>query len=319
MRGQEVSKLKKIDCVFIGSSRVMAAVNEQTFAAELSRQIGRPIQPFNLGLAYSTVVEHYLILRNLFREHPEQARGCTVFIEAPAGLPADPAGWASRWTHPDRPDILPPLLRGEDLVKAWTCGLPLEERLALTKDFLCRRSTLMAQRTRIATAFVEKGNRLAHRLLDGFLPAKPPAAVVADLTTRGGIRNDQEGVAFARQVAVQNARAEEAGQSPLRITEQSILWDLVSLVHSAGGRVVFFEMPLHSTQRAPLTTELRNQDRQIFHEQLRSWHSYYLANTVPTVDEDFPDIWHLRSSLAPVFSASLARSWAEVVKREGIN
>jgi hypothetical protein len=54
----------------------------------------------------------------------------------------------------------------------------------------------------------------------------------------------------------------------------------------------------------------------LFQEQIRTWNARYVATAIKTVDADFPDVWHLRRSLAADFSTSLARGWAGHLKQD---
>jgi len=116
----------RVDVVFIGSSRVSAAVSVTSFAREVFVRTGQCPRGLNLGQGYSTDPEHYLGLRNLFTSHPESLRGVVVFVEAAGGLPSSNgsevlglARWDTSWVHSAQPWLVVDLLRSEDLLPLW--------------------------------------------------------------------------------------------------------------------------------------------------------------------------------------------------------
>jgi hypothetical protein len=120
-------------------------------------------------------------------------------------------------------------------------------------------------------------------------------------------------------LAVELAKKPSPVPMPRHLTDRSVVADMVALVHEQGGRVVFFEMPMHRIQGGTRNDPARAEDRRLFQQQIRAWDARFVPTTITTVDEDFPDIWHLRRSLAAPFSISLANGWADVLKREGTN
>jgi hypothetical protein len=305
------------DFVFVGSSRVAAAIDPEAFTEVASEAAGRPLRAVNFGLGYSTMALHYLNLRNQVARRPDLLRHATVFIEAPGGLPADPSGWNDPWCHPDRPQFLPPLLRAEDLPSLWARAGSFEERVRATFEMAVRGVPLLHNRERVGHEFVGRGDAKVMSRLGGLLPGgaagfgavAPPPAPAADLTTRGGIRNDSAGVAAARAAAQSMARKELADLKPVAFADDCVLADLVRLVQKAGGKVVFFAMPLHSTQVEVFRTETRRRDREAFVRKAGAWGCEIIATDFPTADADFPDVWHMRRSLAPDFSRALALAW----------
>src|SRR5215471_20978841 len=77
----------RVDVLFVGSSRVEAAVVPEEFEAAVLARSGRSLRTLNLGRGSSTDVEHYLGVRDLLERHPESLLGVRVFWEAPGGVP----------------------------------------------------------------------------------------------------------------------------------------------------------------------------------------------------------------------------------------
>jgi hypothetical protein len=305
--------------IFVGSSRVAAAVDEKAFEAELGRQLGHPVQALNLGAGYSCLAQDYLYLRNRLRNHPDDLRGGVVFLEGFGGKP-EPGQWDERWFQDGWPDLLTPLLRNRDLPRLWRTQMTLEEKMRLSADVLTHNCALLAYRERIGRELMKVGDAWVIGHAARFFPPPPPqkkAGPVADLTTAGGIRNDADGVEAARELAVALARQDLTCQVPVRDWEKRIVADLVRLVRKGGGTVAFFEMPLHSVQAAMFQTDVRQGDRAAFREQARVWGTPCLEPDFVSADEDFPDYWHLRQSRSAEFAAKLAQAWLEASRSAG--
>jgi hypothetical protein len=302
---------------FLGSSRVAAAVDEKAFEAEMGRQLGHPVQALNLGAGYSCLAQDYLYLRNLLRQHPDDLRDSVVFLEAFGGMP-EPGEWNGRWFQEGWPELLTPLLRKGDLPRLWSTQMTLEEKMRLSADVLIRHCALLTYRERIGRELMKAGDDWVFGYVAPFFPprASGTATAVADLTTAGGIRNDADGVAAARELAVNLARQDLACQAPVRGWEKRIIADLVRLVRQGGGQVAFYEMPLHPVQAAMYQTEIRLGDRAVFREQARAWDTPFLAPDFVSGDEDFPDYWHLRQARSSEFATKLARSWVQAASAD---
>jgi hypothetical protein len=306
-----------VNYVFIGSSRVAAAVDERTFAAVMARELGHPTQALNFGHGYTCMVQHYLNLRNLGREHADQMHGCVVFIEAFGGLP-EAGEWKSAWFYPRESQHLLPLLRPEDLPRLWASDMSPEDRLRLDEDVrvitdvLIRHCALLKNRDRISNELMAQGQRLFGKALSKVVRPRPaPPAVVADLRAAGGIRNDLDGLQLARKLAVDWAKVVSANQTPFRLNEQSVTFDLIRLVKDMGGQVVFYDTPIHSVQAGVYQTPVRLADRKFFREQLAGLGVTYLTPDFVARDEDIPDYWHLCESRSPEFTKALAKAWIE--------
>jgi hypothetical protein len=81
--------------------------------------------------------------------------------------------------------------------------------------------------------------------------------------------------------------------------------------------VVFFDMPLSSGFARLFATPMRQEDIHVFREQARLWGTPVLRTQVSFTDEDFPDLWHIGPSLAPTFTAELAKAWVHTLRTTG--
>ncbi len=300
-----------LDVLFIGSSRVEAAVDVEAFEAAVWRRSGRRVRALNLGRGYSTDAAHFFGVRNLLERHPERLRGLDVFAEAPGGLPF-PTYWRhTPWAQPEQPFLLAEQLRAHDLRGLWRfAGLDLETRLHVSARVLLRRCTLFGQRERVR----ELALGLLPAMWDGRLGATltaPPLGADLRAMGRGSIRSDPEAVRAARALALDFGRSLSAHQAPWRNYAPTISASLVALLRARGGRVVFFEPPQSTPFLAAYATPLRQEDARQFAEQARAWGTTVLRPDFAYDDGDLPDLWHLRPERAPEFSARLAAAWLE--------
>jgi len=296
-----------VQVLFVGSSFVAAAVDAPTFAAEASKRLDREVNAVNLGKGYSTACEHYLGLRNLWTQHPEELRGCVVFVEAPMGLPFYETPGA-RWVHPKAPGIMVRLLRRKDLPALWRSATPFELKARLTTEFLLRWSELWNHRNGVRFRLVDGGTRGVERLLVG-LGAAAREHEKADLAETGGIRTDVNALEVVRKRAVAQGRRQVSHQQPMRDWDRTVWAELVRFVRAHGGEVVFFRLPLSSVLAAPYMTKIRREDVRAFRRYAGRSGITILEFPFPCTDDEFPDLFHLRRSLSEEFTARLAQAW----------
>lgn len=314
--GQAVQAARSgpLDYLFVGTSRVAAAIDAEVFADEVSRRQPRAARVVNMGTGYSTLPQHYLGLRRLVRDYPESLRGCVVFVEVPGGSDAIWQGrrWDEAWVNKGQAHRVAALVESSDLGPMWYSALPLADKLELSARFLGRRSAIVAHREALRRWFFKKLESLSVKGMSTVLrrrlePVGPRPA--ADLADAGGIRTDLDHIEAIRQLAVTTADVWARDQTASRGWDRGVIGDIVRLVRGAGGEVVFFEIPLHSVQLQPLRTDIRQADRQAFLEQARAWGTTVLHPDFPHGDDDFPDIFHLARSRSGAFTTSLARAW----------
>jgi hypothetical protein len=291
-----------LDAVFVGSSRVGAAINDTVFSKVLATYLRRNVTALNMGKGYSTLAEHYFGLRLMIRSHPANFRGCTVFIEAPDGLP-DASTWSDTWVHSEWTSLLGPMLNARDVVRMWWDS---ETRLADKISVTAGAATItIYAASKIRGELAAQGDLVLQRLL-----SRETARPRMDLAEAAGIRVDSAGVAATRSLAVEFYAREAENQRPVSSWDVTVARAITDLVNSSGGHVVFYTMPVSSVQEKSLRTPVRISDRAGFHDALRAWNAMYLPLSFPTDDEDFPDLWHLRQSRSFEFSRSLAAAYA---------
>lgn len=299
-----------IGAIFVGSSRVEAAVVPQTFAASVSDGRFADRQVLNLARGNSTDAEHYLGLRNLIERHPHALEGVYVFSEAPGGVPFR-TGWADApWAFAEQPWMLVDLLRLADLPLFWRApGLSVEDRLHVTLRTLVRPVRIFNRRERVRQQWLEQIlPQLAARQIPNLRPDRDIGYDLRGPGPASSIRRDPVAVAQARQGAFQTASMLEQNQAPIRDWRGSIQEAMAQLVRRHGGQMVFIEPPLSDVFQRIYRTDMRREDIALFARQAADWQSCVLNPKFTYTDADLPDLWHLRPELAPAFSRALAHA-----------
>ncbi len=299
---EAIAARERVDVLFLGSSRVEAAVLPEAFEAEVLARGARRVRALNLGRGYTTDVEHWLGVRNLLAAQPERLRGLDVLVESPGGL-ALPTPWrGGLWAHVEQPWLLAEVMRPRDLRGFWRfSGLDLETRLHLGARVLLRPVSLFQRRDRLRQAQVGGDWR----------PHSSPPPLGSDLRGRGAgsLRLDEATLRAARELAEAWGERLLRHQRPVRSWSPSVQSALVELLRAHGGRVVFFDSPQSETFARGYRTAVRRADLRAFVDQARAWGAPRLQPEFHYDDRDLPDLWHLDGSRAEEYSRALARAW----------
>jgi hypothetical protein len=310
---ERIAAQEPVRALFVGSSRVQAAIVPRAFEeAVAARGEGRR-RSLNLARGHTTDAEHYLGLRRVLAGDPAHLRGVVVFVEAPGGLAWGSSWSKSNWGFEEQPGILVEVMELGDVPALWrSTGLKRETRAHVTLRTLFRPIALLHRRERLRDHW---NARVLPALASGRLPDPVPEPVLgADLEGPGpasSIREDPASFENARASAREVGAALLQNQVPFRDWTGTIEEDLVRLVQSHGGRVVFFEPPQSEVFLRTYRTPTREGDIAAFAEQARRWGACLVRPELHTTDEDFPDLWHLHASRAPEFSAALANAWVD--------
>jgi hypothetical protein len=300
-----------IDALFIGTSRVQAAIDAKEFARILAGHLGREPVVLNFGMGHSTLTEHYWGVRNLIAAAaPDKLRGCTFFVELTCGLPQT-LSWDDLPYVADQPQLMLPVLRRADLPRLWHAPIDVQGKLLLTGRWALHGSAALARGERVREQIVTRGARAAATLAERHGWASDPLADegAADLSREGGIKVDARAVAAARDFATRIVERDLQDQTPVADWDKTVAHDLVEMVIAAGGQVVFFEAPMHRLTVTPYETAIRMEDRRRFGEAAARWQAHILSPDFHARDEDFPDIWHLSATQAKPYSAALAHAF----------
>jgi hypothetical protein len=294
------------DALFIGSSRVSAAIVADGFDQMMGQVLRRPIQSVNLGMGYSTTAEYVMGLKRLRDLNPEAIRGSVVFIEAPMGLP-DYSTWSDTWLVDAAPELMSRYLTSGDLPRLFRSNTPTGGKLLVAANVLFGYDENI---TRIRRSFQSWLDATTLSVFSGLLPISVEGGT-ADLSSKGGIRTDKKGVDDAKIIAQRTIAAELADQRPRREWDNTTMFEVVQLLREMGAQPIFYEMPMSPGMSAIYQTPVRIQDRAIFQAVAGRWGVPYLKPTIATTEEDFPDEWHLRKSRAPEFTEALTREFLE--------
>lgn len=308
-----LGSMRSVQALFVGSSRVQAAILPSAFEQVLAERGRHGITALNLGRGYSTDAEHYLGLRNLLAAHPDTLRGVTVFAEAPGGLP-----WATRWDNVPwamaaQPWMLVDLLRPADLPRFWQqSGLDLGTRLHLSVRVVLRGVSLFNRRERVREQWLDD---VLPTLARGDRPKFVFTRTLGDDLQGPGqatsIRHDPAALALARRLARDLGEQLARYQAPIRDWRGTLPEVLVRLVQGAGGHVVFFEPPLGEVFLKGYRTKVRQEDAAFFARQAKEWGSCVVRPAFSYSDDDLPDFWHLRPERVIEYTRAVAVAWLE--------
>lgn len=306
-----IAGTRPVGAIFIGSSRVQAAIVTAAFEDALARSGAPRGAALNLARGYTTDPQHYLGVRNLLAERPDALRGVTIFSEIPGGLPYETRWETTPWAMSAQPWLLVDLLRLDDLPALWrSSGLDFETRLHVSVRVLLRGLSLFNRRERLREQWLDE---VLPTLATGHRPALVrPRNLGDDLQGPGpaaSIRVDPAAVEAARGEARRLGQTMSAGQGPVRNWSGTIPEALTRLVRGAGGRVVFFEPPQSDVFLGAYRTPLRQEDAEIFARTARAWGACVVRPRFAYSDDDLPDLWHLRPERAPAFTEAVALEW----------
>lgn len=299
--------------LFVGTSRTRAAIHTDAWEQVMAERFGVRTSAVNLGMGWCTPMEHWHGLRALLKANPSALRGTAVLIEAGEGI-GFPERWTDNWIVQERRDLLVPYLEPSDFSRLWNSSTPAEAKFAIASDLWFPAFDQMARLRHVARSKIDTLGLGIQNAMWGRPEAK--AVSDADLSTDGGIRADKQGVELAMFLADSMARADLKDQKPYGEWDSTVVADIVRLVKDAGGAPVFVRIPYSPTQAAPLATALRQADRVVFENALRRWGvPAVVAPTFQHKPDDFPDKWHLRKTLAPEFTRSLAEAYLRAFSR----
>lgn len=284
-----------IDMMFIGSSHVFAAVNEDIVADELESMTGRRPQVVEIGKGYSTVALHYLGLKSLYEQYPDQMNGTIILIESPGRMPLYQT-WNDFWVDDEWPSLLGSVASPPDVWRFLT-----HSSNDLRSKFVAAASVPL-RTVRFARRIPPNIEKKVNTLLIG----EEEAVVETDLAGGGEIRTDSALVARVRADVIR-----EFGSYEMKLRDRwddSVTDDIVDLVRAHGGDVIFFEMPLSSHEQRGFDSEIGTQSRQHFRDWAAAKGVTQLEFDFPTTDEDFPDLLHLSASRSVGYTQMVARA-----------
>lgn len=285
------------DNIFVGTSMTRVAFDSAEFEREYNSKTGKHQTAINMGEAYTTMPEYYFALRKLVLDNPGCLKGKRIFIECPAGIPKFEY-WTDDWMQSQYPRLLADFISWADVLHYYQVShASFGEKAMLA----CAKVSFLAT----------YGGRIPEGVLNTIEEKlNPPSSTrksKVDLTNAGGVRTDEAGVVVVRGYVQKTAESNSKNQKPID-WNKAVVKDLVDFLHQEGAEVYFFSMPVSSVYEKPFVTSQRQSDKKNFESACASWHCPLLKPVMtPTLtDEDFPDLLHLRASLASSFTRELA-------------
>ncbi len=311
-------KHHKVDYVFLGSSRVAAAVNRRVFMKCMEAELGRKVVAINLGQGYSTIQQHYLGLRNLLEKYPDSFKNFTVFFEAPGGVVNYYyySKWSYDWVNSGQSQLLTPLLRPADLFHFFMrSSEDLDTKTYVVLKYYLNGLKIIRLRERVKdkidTKLMEWLEKILVRRLN-MLPSVPGKKL--DLTESGGVRINAQNLFESQAIGVRMVEEELRRLHLCFYWDSTVFGELVQLIKAHGGKVMFFKMPISSLRNRVYVTKLHAGNQAIFKDFLKKWDAQVLYPDFKTTDEDFPDFSHLRFSRSTEYSEKLATAYIEYLK-----
>lgn len=293
--------------IFVGSSAMAAAIDPDAFSGRLAERNVLHGLTLNMGQGYSTLKQHYLGLRNLFWKVPQNLTGCVVVVEMKSGT-LNAEARTSPWAFQEAPGFLAPVLTEQDVPDLLLSSDPPLRKLICLWQFalpdypLERISTLIVSRDRLRKWYLDK----AREALISALTTLPNSVAAVDLTTAGGIRNSRYSVEWARRLAFETAAAAMLIKKSNPPSAYARNEDIVKLIKSFGGDIVFLSLPMSPLFEKAAATEVGRENQRVSMELVHQWGSRVVQVQFPTSEYDFPDLWHLSGTRAREFSQRVA-------------
>lgn len=291
-------KTEHVDYLFIGTSRVPAAINPAIIMEQDSGKVA-----IVAGRGYLTAGIHYQALANRILEFPDYLRGAEVFIEYPG-----PDVYTDSFSE-DKLKVYEPILQTDEAMphlllphlnfKSLIAFLRESNNSIPVKIDLVLQYCFSAYRTSI---FIKEK---AARLDDHLIFKETQQQLVSD----GGIRNDN--LDNVRQIAIDYAafQVERINETPLLTfndLDKCSLKSINNLIVENGGALYLFKMPLSSFHEYVYSIDKSLQNKQIFEKWIASEGIQVITNnSFHYQDSDFPDIWHLSKEKRDEFTALL--------------
>jgi hypothetical protein len=254
-----VKKTPRVDFLFIGSSRVPAAINADIFVKKDTNSIA-----IVAGRGYMTAGVHYQAISNRLRVFPDYLKNAVVFLEYPSYPIYTNHFEIDRYRvyeseHTNRESMAHLILPHLDFA-SFIIFLRDSKNSSKVKMRMISLYFLSSYRTMF---FInEQWEKLDKPI---FLHSS------SNLAEEGGIREDR--IERANQLAVEMAEVTRISISkapPLteEMLNKSSLAHLAKLISRNGGTLVLFQMPLHSLQNIVYENPKSQQDIMVFEDWL---------------------------------------------------
>jgi hypothetical protein len=276
---------KHVDYLFIGSSRVPATINADIIMEHENDKVA-----IVAGRGYTGAGMHYQALQNKLSNHPDYLKDACVFIEY-AG-----SGTYTENFKEDKLRVYEPV---DDTDKPMPHLLIPHLTIKSLFTFLKESKNSNSVKREMILLYVFSFYRTSEFIKEKYHRLTTPIFTKNEskLVSEGGIRNDNIDIAKQRAVSIAQIRKKEIENDPpitFSALDSSSLSKFHELITNNGGKLILFEMPLHSLQKDIYSSEKAKENKKTFEQ----WIS---ARNIPVIytdefecqDSDFPDTWHL--------------------------
>ena len=307
-RVEQIARERKIDYLFVGTSRTWAAINEEAFEQEHAQLTGREVRAVRAGIGNSTNAQHVRGIRNVLAAVPRAFEGSVVFLESRAGIPGSERGADLR--NQLGPGALEDVFRAQDLPALVTADIDAESKAATLVAWVAPPFRFLEHRGRFRRKLLERGEQALRRT---GLFARSQRAPQLRLAEGSGIRTDAAGVEAVRELVGARLQQRLDAQAPIPWGRYDLL-AIVDALHAAGARVTLLDMPLGTRDGMIWRSNVRRADAERLLPMLLQRGVGAMQVPLTFADSDFPDDLHLDLDGAERFSRALA---SECVRQEG--
>jgi len=304
-----------VDYLFIGSSRMNAAIN-----VNILREKG--LVAINAGRGNITGGIEYCALSNAIAAHPNFIKDAKVVMELFNGI-----GDIENFKHL-RYDVFEPKSNSETERAMPHLLLPYInfKRLVEFLKYSNNSRSLKVEMIFLYYSSLFRSIPFIREYSGKFLSKYfDKSEKESQLPDEGGIQTDVKNMEWAKQQAIlfsDIATKRQSKENPLAIAEldNSMVAQICKLVKQSGGIPILFNMPLHSVQQKIGETTLSKTNKETF----KNWASQngiaiVDVNKFKFTDTDFPDYWHLSLNRRDEFTSLLYEQIEEISYRDAIN
>ena len=258
-----------------------------------------------MGMGYTTIQEHYLGLRNYFEDSPSKMEKAVVFVMTDGVLPWDDK-WKNTWTCDKNPELIVPLLKVKDFPGFLISNTPLELKSQILFSFGVQNSRLWSERKRWRESIFRKFKTWTETVF------QEEELVQSDMV----IYQRKSFKALLKKLALESIDTSPEENYPDRNNlEGQVIPDMVELVDSNGGWMLFVNIPCSSLLEEAYYSEERKEIEKVY--DFENWGYPIVCSSFHYTDEDFPDYWHLSVERRGEFSSQLGKEWLKREKEPG--
>ncbi|MBN1598295.1 MAG: hypothetical protein JW894_08370 [Bacteroidales bacterium] len=293
----DVENSDTISYIFIGSSRTAVSIVTEVFTKTPDKIA------INAGRGYGTMQMQYRALEHLLKRNPDALKNCTVFIEAPMGICNTENG--KDWVEDNNPHLLIPYINKKvlyEFLRTANESFNMKLNVILLYYFASWRDCFFIRE--VADVWI---NYQFEKYENIFLTKNNRGNNNADMLAKGGVKLDPISVKIARKVARNIVPVKINEQTPLQLEDMksSMLYKINRLVTEAGGQICLFDTPVSSVIREIYVTDIAKNNIKVFSQWIEMNYIPLIRASFSSVDEDFPDLFHLRASRAEEYTDSL--------------